>query len=79
MAVFLILAVGTLTTYFFNGEKVSQKENSLEQISHQSLNIKTPLHETQDEVRLAQDSISKKELPPGPKPEETKKIQKSEK
>ena len=79
VAIFLILAVGTLTTYLFNGDKVSQKENALEQISHQSLNIKTPLHETQDEVKLAQDAISKKELPPSPKTEETKKIQKSEK
>ena len=79
MAVFLILAVGSLTTYFLNGEKVTQKDNSFEKISHQSLNIKTPLHETQDEVKLAQDSIRKKELPPSPIPEATKKVKENDK
>jgi hypothetical protein len=52
--------VGSLTGYFINEKKNIKRESPLETISHQSLNIKTPLQETQDEVKLAQDAISKK-------------------
>jgi len=56
----LMLVIGVVaSSYLFNDEKSSKPEASLETISHQSLTIKTPLKETKDEVKLAQNSIKK--------------------
>ena len=73
--IFLFIVVGSLTGYLFNGKENIQRENSLETISHQSLNIKTPLQEAQDEVKIAQDAISKKSTLPMPNLAESSKVE----
>ena len=60
MTASLILVAGLVaSSYFVNNENSSKQESSLESISHQSLTIETPLKETKDEVKLAQNSIKK--------------------
>ena len=60
MTASLILVAGLIaSSYFVNDENSSKQESSLETISHQSLTIETPLKETKDEVKLAQNSIKK--------------------
>ena len=59
-AIFAVTIGLVAFSYLFNDKGTSkQEETSFETISHQSLTIKTPLKETKDEVKLAQNSIKK--------------------
>ncbi|MBG07546.1 MAG: hypothetical protein CME68_02215 [Halobacteriovoraceae bacterium] len=64
MTAFFVLAIGiVISSYLVDDKDSSRQESSYETISHQSLTIKTPLKETKDEVKLAQNAI-KKNTPP---------------